>query len=143
MDDPPGTACPVCGWLLDVKTAEKVLMIPQGPRARNVLRHREGQRSLTYQFERRLRKSYIQDSFDGRVHRDFNDTHKVRRGKEWRAMAHKLTADPVRATQTNVSVTPTVLVNMSMHPHVRKRRGAMSTIMLFGKHFANFRLAFR
>lgn len=148
MDEPDGTRCPVCGWQLIAKKAEKILMIPLGPRVRNTLRHPVGLGSLEFQFQRDVPVSepgsrWIQDSFDGRVHQAFNKHHGVRRGKEWRAMAWKATSDPFTGTETGASYTPTVLTNMSMHPTVRKMKGAMNTIMLFGKHFHNFQLAFR
>lgn len=148
-DDPPGTQCPVCGWALVPKKAEKVIMVPHGPRVRNTLRHRLGARSLEHQFERDVpplregRYRWITDSYDSRVHMAFNVRHRIRRGKEWRAMAHKLTADPLVVTNTKMSITPVVLTNMSMHPKVRRKKGAMHIMMVFGSKFSNFQLAYR
>jgi len=104
--------------------------------------------SLEFQFQRYVPNSqpgnrWIQDSFDGRIHRKFNEFYHVKKGKEWRAMAWKLSSDPIKITGAGASFTPTVLTNMSMHPRVRVMKGAMNTIMLFGKHFHNFQLAFR
>jgi hypothetical protein len=146
--DPPGTLCPICGWSLVPQKAEKVIMIPLGPRVRNTLRHKIGQRTLEYQFKRyvpplRNGKRWIMDSFDGKAHIAFNRRHKIKAGEEWRAMAWKLTADPVVITNSEKSFTPVVLTNMSQHPVIRKMKGAMPLIMLFGHKYSNFSLAFR
>jgi hypothetical protein len=147
--DPPGSKCPVCEWSLVPKKAEKVIMVPLGPHVRNTLRHPLGARSLEYQFKRFVppkrdgKYRWITDSYDARVYRNFNKRHHIRRGFEWRAMAYKLTADPLVVTNTKMSLTPVVLTNMSMHPRVRRMKGAMPIIMMFGRKFSNFQLAYR
>lgn len=116
--DPEGTLCPICGWSLERKRAEKVYMFPIGPRVRNILRNPVATADLGRQFSRPRRDGWISDVWDGDLYKEFVRRHNHTAESPWRAMAWKMSNDPVEMTLNGVSMTPVWFTNMS-HSQVR------------------------
>ena len=163
-----GDRCPHCQGVFNKRKAERQYMWPvpvasttqhthacapththththahtqNGPRARNILRSELLLKDLRFQFTRDKVKGDIDDAWDGLLYRRLMRRCGATVEEPWKAMAYKMSNDPVEMTTRQTSFTPVWATPMSQSYRVRSKPGAYQLMMLLGKRFKNLPLA--